>query len=732
MLNALSYIIQGELGIYISYVLICLLAITISIYFPTKKLSLLSKKELLLFLISSLTWGAFLFWTVGHTIFGGDISIYYSIARTFARGNFPIASPWQPDLSVKYHYGASILLGSLGQLTSLNYEFLHVAIAFFLLLSISQILVYLYKRHNSLLSLVFYQLLPVVALVTFGSFMVTWPIFPLKLPEIESINDFVKWGRDLPSAHISFESYAAVISIGLIVYFLFHSVALGIFFWITTMVTYPNYKNNIFYFYIFLFIGLASLALSNESLFIPSLTACGVIMAIKEFRRGSLRRIAKIMLLGVLFILIVVFQGGVISDGLLLEEEKSILVFPKQSDTRHLFKSYHQTQQSSKLFPPLEEWKPLRWYHLGFVPLYGISLIGFLYVFGKVDSKKLTIFLFFLISAIASSAAYNFIVPKYLMANGNRLMSIAYQMLGISTIFFIIWYLESLIKKNKIKLLLVVLFILAWIILPSTLVPLLQLSRTRFGENKLTHPKPVMLTGYLKWLAEETDASDRVLNLDSIAPFSNRNSHTLDLAGVLTPVFDLKHRAYTIDASPEHIDLVQTLNPELIELFKIDYLVIDSEYFENMPENRKKELVNREYFTLEYNESRGKEWTRIYKVNSSYLESTESLGGTFSELVSLIPSKSRVFIDDYQNVHPFNQYRKAIIFALREYEPYLVWGPGAYLNVENDLVTYTPDKAERFDYLVLFKDTNPNSICQCDAKEIWRGLNNNIVLWKVN
>lgn len=519
ILNLISFLVRGTLGIYFSFLLVASLIICLS-RIKTKDLNFPKIRTSLLFVLSVAVWGGFLLWKIGHAIFGGDISLYYAIAKTFARGNFPIMSPWQADLPVKYHYGASILLGAMQIFTGFEFIFLHSVLALFTILSSIIFLIWFLKRHNNIFSLAFYQIVPIVGLITVGCFFTFWPIFPIKLPAIHRINDFVIWGRALPSVHLSFETYGATITLGLFTYFIFQAVSLSIFLALLFFLIYPSHNNTKLYF-ITLFSLLASLALTNESTFVPALIVAFVFTFFRLIKEKKLKKtFLSAFIISILFGIIILFQGGIITDSILHEEKSSIILFPGLQNPPYDFSGYHHNQEASKLFKIKDEWKPFRWYHFGLKWYYAVIFLACLYLIRKHRDKKFATFLMFVMSGAISSFMYNNVVPRYLPANGNRLLSASYDFLGIAIAIAFVTFIEDLFQKDIKKALIILSITTIFIFIPSTVPMTLQYSLSRFGENRLLHPKKVVLHGALLWLEENTKPYERVLNLDK-TPFQS-------------------------------------------------------------------------------------------------------------------------------------------------------------------------------------------------------------------
>src|SRR3989344_1519715 len=128
ILNTTAFVFKGPLGVTISYGLMLILGILFIKYkdLEIKQIEFLTGKRLLFWIISILAWGGLVFWKSAFALIGSDTNLYYAIAATFIKGNFPALTPWQPDLPLAYHLGAFELLGSFHLFTQLSFEFLHL------------------------------------------------------------------------------------------------------------------------------------------------------------------------------------------------------------------------------------------------------------------------------------------------------------------------------------------------------------------------------------------------------------------------------------------------------------------------------------------------------------------------------------------------------------------------------------------------------------------------------
>lgn len=733
LLNGISYIFPPPQSIYISYLTLFFTGLALNRIHRFEKLDLVYGWLLLFWIFSIIFWAVFLIWKSNFALIGSDTNLYYSIASNFIKGNFPPQTPWQPDLPLSYHVGASELLGAFHFLTGLDFTFLHIFFSFLFIFCSSQIIIWILKRHESLITFLQANLAVAAAFISFGFFFITWPVFSLKMPEFKSLNQLVLWLRDLPTVNNSIEVYGAPINLDGLIYFIFHAFGLAIFLSLIAVVL--HIKKDNWGGWLIICIGLASLALVSESIFIAAFPALVLGMLLVEHKEGTLsKNLKKILTLLSLTFLVILYQGGIISASIIPSSnvESSVVLFPKKEDVKEDFTSYHLGQQSSKLLPAKTEWLPFRWFHVGIDLLLPISLLVILFL--KLDFRQSLLLKMLFIAALASLGAYHIIVPKFLVANGNRFLSVSFLFFSLLLSFAFIYIWEK-ISKDFIKRVLFLILVM-WIFVPTILPSLASLSKTRFGENKLI-PKKLAGSPAILWLKNNSNFSERVMVLDKNAPHPSGQVRALIEAGIFAPVFNGTVRAFTIEASPEYIDIAYALSPKALGKFKISTLLIDSDFYQTLPEKRQNKLDDEKYFKKIFDYSNNlpagqagrNKWEGIYKIQGEYLRNGGELDGTLGELLSILPKKGKIYIDNEESFK-YDFLRRPIIFMLRDRDLYYLPQSGVYLNVEAYINQKTPDKNIIYDYLVLGDKTDPENVCKCRVKLIWKGLNNQVFLWR--
>jgi hypothetical protein len=77
-----------------------------------------------------------LFQFAANYVIGGDSNLYWGIATSFTRGNYPTVLPWQPNFLTVYHEGTYILEGALVALTSIGISTIQKVFTAYILLGI--------------------------------------------------------------------------------------------------------------------------------------------------------------------------------------------------------------------------------------------------------------------------------------------------------------------------------------------------------------------------------------------------------------------------------------------------------------------------------------------------------------------------------------------------------------------------------------------------------------------
>lgn len=720
LLNLFSFFLKGVNGIIVAYLFLIIPLFLIRLHIKFSDFNWPKSRKLIIFYsLSIVIWAVIIFWKGNHALIGSDVNLYYSIAHTFIKGNFPPQTPWQPDLPLSYHLGAPELLGAFYAFTGAPFEFLHIFFSSFFIFLSSQIIIWIWKRHLSVSSFIWGNLAAAVALISFGFFKFIIPYFPLKIKNLSNFHEIFLWIRDLPTVYQSIEIYGASVNLDSLIYFIFHSFGLAIALSLIVIVIHFR-KEKQYLSWVILIGGLASLALVNETIFVIFAPAVIFGRFCTELQNKTFIKNLKIILLVTTVTGVIVFiQGGIIANSVLSSSNlnRSVLIFPKKEDIKEDFISYHQNQQLSKALPIKQEWLPFRWFHIGTDIL--IPIVVSLFFLIKYSKKQQLLQIMFITAGIFSLLGYNFIVPKYLVANSNRFLVFAFINFSLSIIFSL--------QNFKPKLLLV-LALTFFILLPTLLSPITVLSKTRFGENKLI-PKKEQMTSAISWMEKNLPYNTKAIVLDARAPHPSGMVRAMVQAGVFAPIFQGDFKAYTIEASPEYFDIAYFLSPKALIKLDIDVLLIDGFFYQTLSEERKAQLENERYFEKIFTGQNKDGWEKIYKIKNEFKTFGNEIEGTFDQMQGLIPSIGEIYIDKEENFDP-SFLRRALIFSLRNKEIYFLPQSGVYLNVEENINSHSPKLDGIYDFFVLGKNSKPETICNCRTVLVWVGLKDQVFVWK--
>ena len=751
-LNLISYIFHPPLGIYITYLCFIFVGIILWKYknLILDKIDIPQHTTRKLLYLSIFIWAIFLFVIIGRMSLSGDPQFYSGIAKSFTRGNFPIVTPWQPDVKLAYHYGPSIFMGVLHVLTGGTFDLIQRSTVFLIILMFATFLIWVFKKHETFKSLLIFQLIPSIILITLGNWMFAIPKFPLEFPQ--NFTGILDWASKMPAVNISFFTYGgAIVSLTDMAFFYHEMIVITSFIWILWL-TFTYNKNRRIIGWTILTLSIASLSIINE-VFIPlSLPAIVLVIICREFPFKSFltkKNFFAIIILLIILAGLIIFQGGV-PTGLLTgkkSEYPTLQFFPDKKNTfvhNAIFDNYNNVvslentdwqtfqlqQQDSRLFlPTKEKWLPFIWFHPGIIYFYIANLTICILLFVFKQRQKLLICLSIMIPAICATLIYNlsFSLSNY----SGRLIGFSYSFLGANVILFLVWTLEYLVKKaGKLSLILMVLFTL-WLVIPSVFPTLATFLITGEKINKLINPDHSTVNTTEDWIIKNLPYDARLLFLSNSSPHPQTN------IGVFIPIWPGGYKSYSMDNSPEYYDLIYTLNPITLKEFKMTHILIDSQNYSKLPEIRKKQLDSGEYFSPLF----ASDGERLFKINDKYVNETSNLPGTFKEIdISIIPKIAKVYIDiSYEGLEKRGQLEgliRALTFALKDRSMFFKDAlPGYnnqfYTHQEIKISGSEPSRDIDYDYLVLSYANNPKNVCNCKAEIVWNGFDDLIFIWKV-
>lgn len=726
--NALAYLIKGPLLFYISLTAEMALAYVIHKKTAVQPLEFPIKGLKFFWIFSLIFWGILLFVITNTSPFnGGHDTEYQSFASLFARGDYPVHAPWQPDYLAFLHLGASQLLGSLRILTGANYYLVQAFIAFLSLWSCSQILTWILdlKNKKSFPSLFIYAIPAFAGVISLGSFMLVWPArfaFP------DTGGNFVNWLTSLPALEMPnppqfpYFGHLDYISLDAIILFLQRVTAFSFFIGLLPILLSPSEKKK----YIFsagsLIILLATIALTDESVLIPALPIV-FLTAIFIFEK----KLAVLIPFVIFALVTIAIQGGTVTEVLLNRYGmgSGTLIFPSDRENPfEKFRTWRMVYQSSHLYnaPSLQ---PFSWFRPGIIWLLAALLlvcsrIAIFFRKRTDDDKKLNVLILIMfLSSLGSFLAFHIIVPHPFHSNGWRFLFLSYQLAGIGIGFSLI-YFWGLIPKKLFSLKIIIVWILFFSFFPS----MFRLFPRRSDLSWFTVPSEPKKPIY-EWVKNNLPLDARIIALTDANPIPSSNANLVKQIGAFTPIWPEGIRNYdALDTSPTYADLYYTLNPHSLQKLKAAYLIINNLYLSQLPEARKPDIFNKEFFQTIYTDPSGEV---ILKLLPKYLESGINLEGTLEELDKIAPREGTFFID-HKSTHEVNNLYRSIVLLFRDR---IFYGETDYWNSRLSVnIPFYGLSSEHYDYIVGGRDLDLYSICRCQTKLLWSGLEGRVNLWQ--
>ncbi|MBI3103875.1 hypothetical protein HYZ05_02960 [Candidatus Daviesbacteria bacterium] len=707
LINFSAHFIKGWPLFYSAVIIQLLLTFIIVKLIKTNPLEFPQGKQRIAWFVTLFFWGAFFLIITNTSPFNGsDNTFYFTQASVFLRGDFPIHTPWQPDYVSYSHLGISQLLAAVRFLTGGSYHFIHAVLALISLFCSIQIITWiLFSKKSS--NILLFSLSGFIGFISLGAFMIVWPS-KLALPNLD--NGILNWLNKLPSIEIS---NASAGFLDPLIYILHRLVSTSIFLSLIPLLLYPNRKNLLTS--LVLIISIASIALLDESVLISILPA---IFLVSFF---CFERKIKLWILTTLAILFIIsFQGGIIKEAILnrYHTGSGILIFPADNPNNPYenFRSLRLHSQASTLFEDLPRFQPFRWLQIGIIwQLLALLIIVVFYLTKKKDYEFNTILALILISSLSALIAYHGLVPKLFHTNGWRFLAISYQLSGIGIGFFIInWWLSHQGKKYIVLKILIL-----WILIFSLVPPFARLFPRRSDLSWFKIVQEIKRPSF-EWIKNNLPVEKRIVALTDGNTIPSTNMDLATQIGVFTPVFGPDLRAYeNFDAGPSYVDLYYTLNPGILKNLKVEYLMINNFYYSSLPNLRKQDLLNPDYFQKVYSDPT----ETILKVLPSYIENSQTLSGTLEELARIAPSDGSIYIDQDSI-----EFYRAMVMTLRERD---IYGAHNYWSrIEGKIPIL--GNLDHYDYLILRQGKDPKSICNCDPEVIWEGFGNGLKLWSTN
>lgn len=713
LLNLTSKLWPGKFGIILATVLLISLAIASLInyrkHFKLKfefKLQNLTYLLIISCLILTTIYLARLKMTSVLPV--ADSNMQWAYAATFARGNYPIKTPWQADLNPNYHLGAYFLEGAILALSKLPLPLIsiHSILNTFYLVAGGLFAIFLFWENKYTFRNLWFIIASAVLYVSFGVVMFIFPtgdflkdiffrpneLF-LSLTNFPN-NIFAKGGAGASLVDLNSLSYlpARSLSIGIAFLALYFS-----------NIAFKNLNIKIISFVIL----FSTAALVEESMFLPIIAVGGISLLISK-KKDILLKILT------LTAVVVFLQGGFFSD--LTTQDNSAF----KINLPFLDPAFKSQLQRIISFTVTSNSTSLNWFIPGpFWLAITILIFGFF-----MKQKSL-----YLISLFSIMCMLSFLLIEYKYSPSNNVRFFSFASISSGTGFF---YLIFMLAKNLSiwKNIILLIVVTGFVLIPTTLPEILTQYKQIMEARDKGIRSQVLITSHPNtpfekisdWAAKNLPSNARliVIDVDHPNPYRSLQFQYKGLYTTLSPQYIHTTRP---EPGPEFFDLALTLNPSLFKQTKTEYVYIESEspLFENLPKDRLNDLENKEYFQiLQSIENRD---FQLYKVLPKYLD--QNLGGkdikegTLTYLQSIIPDGKTVYIADYG--YPpklFFWYRMVLILALKDKDIRRNLSQTDYQAIETIIPSTNGTLDQSYDYYILGPGDKP----PIPSKVIWSNI----------
>jgi len=697
LLGNLSYFLKGRSGIAIIFAAFVFLGILLfrknKAKVPKFELNYYYKRTLFVFFLL----GGFLLFLVGATQYGGDTYAYWGFAASFANGNYPLRSLWQPDILANHHQGTYMFEGAIQALTGVDMLLVHTLYAWTVIMA-GIFLIWGFVKKISKKEFVSF-LPPLVAYFSFGAIFLPIPRFfrIYIVPEVEHIID------RLPLLIDAKDRLGGTSTLPLFVY-VNHRAAAFLGFLLILFLIYSKLKIKSF-FKPTLVAALSIAVISSDEIFLPAILFCVFGWFVKEIitkKEERKKTILSFILAGVAGTILFFSVGNALRDSLLT---------PPKEDSRFQFvvdaESFLKRQNGLK---SAILWPKEQGTYFWILP--GATLIAFVaLVVGAFSGNFWIILLLF--SVVGTFVAYFVVDHTYYPSNNDRFLHLIYQLLGLIIASSLVLLLNN--KKKLVKYLAaggIIILLIPGVLFSS--IFLFRYSKQPYYPNlKGTLPD----YDILKW-AQKNIPDKRMFFIDGYLrgqPYSYLTLNGIQNYGLFVPISPVNTKVHTPDYGFEAIDLINTLNPTPLRQLKVEYLFIVKDQTGYYSKQRQSDLTNPNYFTPDYEDKLG----TLYKVNDRYFGEAQDEGSTISNLPDLVPDGGNIYIDYPPRLEHY--IRAVMTLVLKdEGKLYTEWRSGTFNLIETKIELAAPSLEVKYDYLVLGPDTDPSEICRCgNFTKIW-------------
>lgn len=720
-----SYFFKGQLGVALMFFIYLLSAIFLAVKNP-KAFASLKKLFQFKFSFGNLITAAIIVFYLGlillyahRSFIGSDSDIYFSIATSFAKGNYPTVLPWQPQFLTIYHQGALLIQGALWALSGRDIELIHYFFSVYTLWAIFILTTGVAREKVRNL----WCLIPAI----FTVILVGGPVLLTKVTNLNFSLNLLK----LPDfLYFQSSNGAGAADLQGLIYNNFYSFGLAsflIFLFLLAKQSVAKFNLKRF----LLLSALATLSCSIDEVFFP---------------------IELILLVGIFFWQI---RGFPLFKGLSYSGALTaclvILFFLIQNPIRDSFLTPSPDFPRFKLliesnFPPFEKltYRPeevITWNGVntgsGAIDMFQarIKYVASKTVEGQgvsftlLDLRILMALLLLalilkpdrfgfllLVSSFLSFILSLFVINTFWPPNAYRISNQAYQLA-----FFAL----SLTFINFRTVALIVLLL----IIPQAVIAHAKIINTvtTSDKNNFTRPKKDL---DLEMITKYIPPSKVTIFLDrypDVAPHSYLNYTALTKMGVFVPIAPASTKILNPSPGIEWLDSVNTLSPYALKKLKVDYVYIQNTALARLSAQRINQLKNKDYF--DQVKSFGEDGI-LYQIKPPFKEIKDE-EASLKRMSLKLGGDKKVYLDKLS----FPEVRRALILELAK-NNHLIGPPHAhggdfYMYIEA-ILPFEPERLEalnNLDYVLMDRNKNPNSYLPGKFEKI---LTNNYVSLYIN
>lgn len=733
-----SYLFKGQLSIALMFFIYLLFAIFLAIRNPNT-FTLLKIISRFKFSFGNLITVAIIGFYLGlillyahRSFIGSDTDIYFSIATSFAKGNYPTVLSWQPQFLTIYHQGALLIEGALWALSGKDIELIHYFFSVYTLWAIFILTTGVAREKvRNLLCII-----PAIFVII----LVGGPVVLTKATDLNfSLNNLFK----LPDfLYFQSSNGAGAADLQGLIYNNFYSFGLASFLiFLFLLAKQSAAKFNLKRF--LLLSALATLNCSIDEAFFPIELILLVGLFFWQIRgfplfKGFTYSAVLIICLVILFFLI----QNPIRDSfltpspdfprfkLLIESNfqplKQLTYRPEEVIT---WNGVNTGSTAINMFQARIKYaasKTVEDQGVSFTLLDLKILMALLLLTLILKPDRFGFFLF--VSSFLSFILSLFVINTFWPPNAYRISNQAYQLAFLAFGLVLINFRGLKSPRSSLISLAVALSIL-FLIIPQMAISHAKIIKTitTAGHNNFTRLKKDL---DLEMITKYIPPSKVMVFLDrypDAAPHSYLNYTALTKMGVFVPIAPPSIKILNPSPGIEWLDGVNTLSPYAFKELNIDYVYVQNAALARLSAQRVNQLKNKDYF--DQVKSFGEEGI-LYQIKPPFKEIKDE-EASLKKMSLSIGGGKKVYLDKLS----FPEVRRALILELAK-NNHLIGPPHAhggdfYMYIEA-ILPFEPERPEalnNLDYVLMDRNKSPNSYLPGKFEKI---LTNNYVSLYIN